>query len=265
MHTVDLNCDLGELEDVPGQTLEDQLLVHVSSVNVACGGHAGSWTRLRQIAAACVQSGTAFGAHPSYPDREGFGRRDMQLPPEQLLESLVQQIQLAGRAARDAGLPLAHVKPHGALYNNACRCVQVADSVIEAVRLAAPDAALVVLAGSPIVDRAQQRGVAVLQEVFADRAYAADGTLLPRNLPRAVITEPDAVSQRLIGILKTGTIPCADGSVCIARTDTVCVHSDTPNALGIVQHLRQALTEAGIRIAAIKAPMKDQARSPLAQ
>jgi UPF0271 protein len=261
MRTVDLNCDLGELDDIPGQTLEDQLLARVSSVNVACGGHAGSWTRLQQIAAACVRFGTAFGAHPSYPDREGFGRREVQLPPEQLLDSLRRQIHLAGSAARDAGLPLSHVKPHGALYNLACRCVQTANIVIEAVRLTAPDAALVVLAGSPIAESAQQRGLTVLQEVFADRAYAAGGILLPRNLPHAVISDPDAVSQRLIGILKSGTIPCADGSFCKAQADTVCIHSDTPNSLEILQHLRQALEEAGIRIAAIKAPRNHQAGS----
>jgi UPF0271 protein len=212
MRTVDLNCDLGEANDDAGQQLEDQLLRRVSSVNVACGGHAGSRQRLLQIAAACGQHGTAFGAHPAFPDRAGFGRREIQMPPAMLLESLRQQLQLAAACAGDAGLPLSHVKPHGALYN-------------------------------------RQQGIAVAEELFADRGYAPDGTLLPRQQPGAVITQSDAVSSQVLRAVQHGRLRtvCGNDLVQVA-VDTICVHSDTPHALEIVERLREVFEGHSIQI-----------------
>jgi UPF0271 protein len=249
MRTVDLNCDLGEANDDAGQQLEDQLLRRVSSVNVACGGHAGSRQRLLQIAAACGQHGTAFGAHPAFPDRAGFGRREIQMPPAMLLESLRQQLQLAAACAGDAGLPLSHVKPHGALYNIACSNLEKATVLLDAIRLETPTAILFALAGSPLADFARQQGIAVAEELFADRGYAPDGTLLPRQQPGAVITQSDAVSSQVLRAVQHGRLRtvCGNDLVQVA-VDTICVHSDTPHALEIVERLREVFEGHSIQI-----------------
>lgn len=249
MRTVDLNCDLGEAEDDAGQQLEDQLLQRVSSVNVACGGHAGSEQRLLQIAAACRQYGTAFGAHPAYPDRAAFGRREIALPSEVLLESLRQQLQLATACATTAGLPLTHVKPHGALYNVACGNLAAASVLLEAMRLETPNAILFALAGSPLAGFARQQGVTVAEELFADRGYAPDGTLLPRQQPGAVITRLDAVSEQVLRAVQHGRLRTVCGIDLVqGSADTICIHSDTPHALEIVECVRAALEGRSIHI-----------------
>ena len=249
MRTIDLNCDLGEADDDAGQQVENQLLQRVSSVNVACGGHAGSRERLLQVAAACRHYKTAFGAHPAFPDRAGFGRRELQISPAALLESLRQQLQLATECATAANLSLSHVKPHGALYNTVCANPETASVLLEAMRLETPTAALFVLAGSSLVGFARQRGLTVVEELFADRGYAPNGTLLPRHLPGALITQPEAVSNQVLHAVQHGRLRTPDGDdVGQVAVGTICVHSDTPHALEIVEHLRETLEATSIRI-----------------
>ncbi|MEY3175224.1 MAG: hypothetical protein RLZZ436_3138 [Planctomycetota bacterium] len=241
MLTAELNCDLGESDDPAGQQLENQLLPLVTSVNVACGAHAGSFQRLLQIAELCREFRTAFGAHPSFPDREGFGRRELQLPPEILLQSLIAQIQLAQSAAAHARIPLAHIKPHGALYNMAADHREIAELVITAIQQTAPSAALITLASSPLVHHARHAGLTVRQEFFADRAYSADGKLLSRQLPGSLITNPTTITHRIHQLLNDQTVTTTDGTLLTITADTICIHSDTPDALEIVKHIKQSL------------------------
>lgn len=247
MNFANLNCDLGEHEDPAGKELENQLLPLVTSVNVACGGHAGSIERLAEVAAMCREFHTAFGAHPSFPDRAGFGRRELRLSPESLLQSLCEQIQLANSAAAAAGLPLAHVKPHGALYNLAAENQRTAEVVIAAIRQSAPTAALIALAGRPIVTFARASGLIVYEEFFADRGYAADGKLLNRKLPGAMIEDPQAVGDRVRQFIERSTVTATDGTHLKFHADTICVHSDTVGAIAIVRSVRNALQNTGHR------------------
>jgi UPF0271 protein len=241
MIRADLNCDLGEHDDPAGQHIENQLVALVSSVNVACGGHAGNFARLQEIAGLCRQCGTAFGAHPSFPDREGFGRRELQLPPESLLQSLIDQLQLAAAAAADARISLTHVKPHGALYNLAAIQPAIADLVITAIRQTVPSAALIALAGSPLVRHARQAGLIVREEFFADRGYTADGRLLSRQLPGSLITSPQVIGDRIQQLLEQHTVTTVDGTAIAITAETLCIHSDTPGVLEIVRHIRRIL------------------------
>lgn len=245
MNQVDLNCDLGEHEDPAGRELDHQLLPLVTSVNVACGGHAGSRERLTEVAAMCRDFHTAFGAHPSFPDRAGFGRQELTLTPESLLQSLCEQIQLAASAAAEGGIPLAHVKPHGALYNLAAENQRTAEVVIAAIRQSAPAAALIALAGSPLVTFARKSGLVVREEFFADRGYAADGKLLNRKLPGALIKDPQAVAQRIRQLIERSTVTAVDGTQLKIHADTICVHSDTGGAVEIVRSVRKALQTVG--------------------
>jgi len=241
MISAELNCDLGEHDDPAGEHLENQLLPLVSSVNVACGGHAGNFFRMSELARLCQKFGTAFGAHPSFPDRAGFGRLELQLPPESLLHSLIDQLQLAAAAAAQAPIPLTHVKPHGALYNLAAHQPSIADIVIAAVKQTVPSAVLIALAGSPLVQRARQCGLLVREEFFADRAYTADGRLLSRQLPGALITIPQAIGDRVRQLLERHTVTTTDGNEIAITAETLCIHSDTPGVLEIARHIRQIL------------------------
>jgi UPF0271 protein len=241
MIAAELNCDLGEHEDVAGQQLENQLLPLVSSVNVACGGHAGSFDRLVEIAGLCRRCGTAFGAHPSFPDRAGFGRRELQLPPEALLQSLIEQLRLAAAAAHHAGIPLTHVKPHGALYNLAADNSGIARLVMVAIRETTPSASLIALAGSRLADWARKSGLVVREEFFVDRGYTADGRLLSRQLPGSLITSASILGDRVRQWLENRTVTTTDGHVLTITAETLCIHSDTPGVLENVRHIRRIL------------------------
>jgi len=247
MNGLDLNCDLGERDDPAGRELENQLLPLVTSVNVACGGHAGSLERMAELAEMCREAHTAFGAHPSFPDRIGFGRRELILAPERLLQSLREQIQMAASAAAAAGIPLAHVKPHGALYNLAAENQQTAEVVIAAIQQSAPAAALIALAGSPLVTFARNSGLVAREELFADRGYAADGKLLNRKLPGALIEDPLTVGMRVRQFIERSTVTAVDGTQLKIHADTICVHSDTAGAIEIVRSVRNALQNTGHR------------------
>ncbi|MFM7058914.1 MAG: 5-oxoprolinase subunit PxpA [Planctomycetota bacterium] len=241
MITVELNCDLGEHEDAAGQELEHQLLPLVDSVNVACGGHAGSFARLTEIARLCREGRTAFGAHPSFPDRAGFGRRELQLPPETLRQSLTEQLHMAAAATHHAGIPLAHVKPHGALYNAAADQPMPAELLIVAIRQVIPSAALIALAGSRLVHQARQAGLVVREEFFADRGYTSDGRLLNRQHPGSVISCPLEIGDRVREWLQNRTVTTTDGHRLTIPAETLCIHSDTPKVLEIARHIRQIL------------------------
>ncbi|MGC9951372.1 MAG: 5-oxoprolinase subunit PxpA [Bryobacteraceae bacterium] len=225
--TIDLNCDMGELAD---GALEEALMAHITSANVACGGHAGDAATMRRTVEMARRFGVSVGAHPGYPDRANFGRVEMALSAEQIAQTVCEQI---GALAAIAG-DLVHVKPHGALYNVAAKNPAVARAIAEGVgRFGAPELVLVGLAGSLMLDIWREMGFRVAAEGFADRRYEADGSLRSRKFADALITDPaDAAAQalRLIG----------EG-----RVQTICVHSDTPGSVGIVAAVAGALRGLG--------------------
>ena len=246
MRSIDFNCDLGE------DCGDDAAIVgHISSASIACGLHAGGPSTMRRTLALCREHGVAVGAHPSFPDREGFGRRPMRMAPADI-DSLV-RYQLGALAALAAaeGMRLAHVKPHGALYNLAAVDRDVADAIAGAVHGFDPSLRLVGLAGSALPAAGEAIGVAVLHEVFAERRYEADGTLTPRGHPDAVIEDVDLAAQQVAGMLHAGAVTARTGESVTVRADTVCLHGDRPDAAAFAARLRRAIEDAGF---AVRAP-----------
>lgn len=245
--TIDLNSDLGEYEDF-ATSPDAEIVRFVSSVNLSCGVHAGTPAAIEQTARVALARGVRIGAHPSYPDRTGFGRLTMDLPLHELAAELRTQILWLKALVEHCGGRLAHVKPHGALYNMAARDRTLAEAVVRGVRLAAPGCVLLGLAGSALVDAARDLGVPVAAEAFADRAYCADGSLAPRSQPGAVIDAPEQAAARVLRMLRTGTVEAISGETVPVRADSICVHGDTPGAVAMAVSLRDTLERAGVTI-----------------
>lgn len=258
-HSVDLNADMGEGFGPWEMGNDAALLDVVSSANIACGLHAGDWDVMARTMAAAVARGVGIGAHPGFADLQGFGRRRMQLSPESLGNLIRYQLGAAQAMARAAGGRVRHLKLHGALANMAAEDEAVARACYEAALSVAPDLIIMVLAGT-----AQERAVAALGcqaacEIFADRAYNDDATLVDRSLPGAVIHDPDQASARVVEMVRAGAIITRSGRHIPARIDTICLHGDTPRAVAIAQTTRAALQGAGIDLAVFSG-----ARVPLA-
>ena len=248
MPHVDLNSDLGESFGAWTMGDDAAMLPLVSSANLACGFHAGDPLGMLTACRTALAHGVTIGAHPSYRDRVGFGRRDMEIAPEELGAELVYQVGALVGIAESIDARVAYVKPHGALYTRMAVDPVVADVVAEA----AATLALPVL-GPPLsaVETACSRaGVRFVREAFADRAYLADGTLAPRGLPGAVITDPAEVADRAERIVTDGEVTALDGSTVSVRVDSLCVHGDTVGAVQLAHAVRDALTRAGVTIAA---------------
>jgi UPF0271 protein len=241
---VDLNADLGEeMGD------DAAMLAVVSSANVACGLHAGGpLTMLRTVRLARAR-GVAVGAHPGYDDRANFGRLDMALSADEIEALVAWQVGAACGVAALAGYRISYVKAHGALYNRAAADAGTARAVARAVRAVDPGLRLLCPAGSEAGRAAEDQGLAVAAEAFADRAYAADGSLVPRSKPGAVIHDAAQVAARALEMLETGEVPTIDGGRRAMRIDSLCLHGDTPDAVAIARHLRAVLEGRGWRIA----------------
>ena len=248
---VDLNADVGEGVGPWPMGDDERLIPLVTSVNIACGAHAGDPLTIDRTVRAAAAHGVAVGAHPGYPDLVGFGRRDLDMAPDELEASLVYQIGAVAAFARAAGTPLRHVKPHGALYNLAARDPAVAATIARAVARVSGDLILVGLAGSSLVTAAADAGLASAAEAFADRAYEADGTLRSRRQPGAVLGSPDLAAAQALSIVRDGCVTSHDGQVVAVRADTICIHGDTPGAAEFATAIRAALADAGVTIAAL--------------
>lgn len=251
MTRVDLNCDLGEDESAQGVQRESHILPHVSSANIACGFHAGGPAFMRYTMSAALAHGVALGAHPSFFDRENFGRRELPVAPERVYEEVLYQIGAAVAIARSLGAPLNHVKPHGALYNMAARDPALGDAIARAVRDFDPGLVLYGLSGGRLLEAGAAHGLQCAAEVFADRSYQRDGSLTPRSQPDALIEDADAAAAQVMQMLSTGTVTSTDGTAVRIRADTVCLHGDAPQAAIFAQLLRKSLESAGITVAAI--------------
>ena len=244
MH-VDLNADLGE-----GAPDDAELLTLVTSANIACGGHAGDARLMQATVRAALARGVALGAHPSYVDQEHFGRRELQLDPDDVRAEVLAQIGALDALVRAAGGRLHHVKPHGALYNQAARDPVLAEAIAGAVRAFDPDLALYGLAGSELLRAATRAGLRPVAEVFADRGYRADGSLVPRSQPGALIEDVDEAVARTLRMVQQGVVQAVSGETVTLVAQTVCLHGDGPHALAFARALHAALRAAGVQLRA---------------
>jgi len=246
---IDLNSDMGEGYGRWSLGDDDALLEIVTSANIACGFHAGDPSIMRRTTAAAASRGVRIGAHVSYPDLRGFGRRNLDVPPAEVTDDVLYQIGALDAFARASGEPVSYVKAHGALYNRMADDGELAGAVIEASRLYDRPLALVVLAGSQAEKLAAEAGVHVVGEAFADRSYTADGRLVSRKLAGAVLDDPASVAARAVAMVTTSTVLAADGSRLPLAAGSLCVHGDSPNAVSLARAVRRALEDAGVEIA----------------
>ena len=250
---IDLNADVGESYGAWTMGNDSVLLPLVTSANVACGAHAGDPLVMDRTIALCARLGVAAGAHPGYPDRDGFGRRDLDMTTDELQASILAQVGALWAIARAHGVELAHVKPHGALYNRAARDAALAETVVRSVRKFSADLLLVGLAGSIGLEVARATGQPVAAEAFADRAYEADGSLRSRRLPGSVHDDPAAAAAQAVSLVVDGQVRASDGSWVAVTADTICLHGDTPNAPLFAATVRSALEAAGVELRALAA------------
>jgi UPF0271 protein len=241
---IDLNADLGE-----GCDNDEGILEQVSSINIACGWHAGSAEVMQQLVRSALRHGVAVGAHPSYLDREHFGRRELTLPCDVVRAGILYQLGALDAIVRAEGGQLAHVKAHGALYNQAARDAALARCIAEAVRDFNPRLMVMGLAGSTMIDAIRAAGLVALEEGFADRRYTGEGRLVARSMPGALIDDTGQMLAQALSLARNGTVTAQDGSTCRMHVDTICLHGDGPHALEQARALRSGVEKAGIDVA----------------
>ncbi len=243
--SVDLNADLGE-----GAGHDDELLALVSSANIACGFHAGDPAMMRKSILTARERGVGVGAHPSFDDRENFGRRELLLPSDEIFALVVYQVGAFQAIAHSLGMEPQHVKPHGALYNMAARDEEIADAVVRAIRAVDPKLLLFAPGLSALARAAEANNVAIAREVFADRNYMPDRSLVPRERPDALLHDAVEAANRVFGMLRDNKVRAVDGSEIAVEPDTICIHGDTPGAVQFARELRLALHQMGVVVAA---------------
>jgi UPF0271 protein len=245
---VDLNCDLGESFGRYRIGADEAMMPYITSANIACGYHAGDPLVMDRTVRLAAKYAVGVGAHPSFPDLMGFGRRAMQLAPEEIENDILYQVGALAAFARAAGVDLVHVKSHGALYNMAARDMELARAIVRGIARFSHDLIVVCLAGSAMIEAAGEAGLRAAGEGFADRAYTPDGTLRSRQEPGAVIHDPQVAAERAVGMVRDGVVVAHTGEEISLRVDTLCVHGDTPTAVQIAQTLRSELEMAGIEV-----------------
>ncbi len=251
MTSIDLNCDMGELPELLADGTQEALMERVSSVNVACGAHAGDEQTMDQTIQAALRHGLAIGAHPGFPDRAGFGRHPLPMSAEAIERTVFDQVTRLARAAARRGAAIGHVKPHGALYNLAARDASVALAIARAVERFGREVILVGLAGSIMLEAFREAGFRAAGEAFADRRYEADGTLRNRALAGALLTDPAEAAAQALRITRDGCVLAADGSRVAIAAETICVHGDTPGAARIAAEVVAGLRAAAVEIRAL--------------
>lgn len=243
MKHVDLNVDLAE-----GCSNDEQLLQLVTSANVCCGLHAGDYNEMRKAIAWAKANNVRVGAHPSFPDRENFGRTNMQLPDDELKACLFYQLGAAKALCDAANVPMEYVKPHGALYNMAAKDPHLATLIAETVKSVDPSLKLMGLSGSLMLTVAEQHGLTTISEVFADRHYLADGSLVPRTRDDAMVESDDEAIAQVLQMVLEGTVPTVDGVNVAIKADSICLHGDGEHAVVFAERIRKALEEKGIKV-----------------
>ena len=249
MKKVDLNCDLGESFGAYTIGLDARVIPHISSANVACGYHAGDPAVMRKTVAMAARAGVAVGAHPGFPDLVGFGRRNMTVSPDEAYEYMLYQLGALSAFAKAAGVRLQHVKPHGALYNMAGKDASLAAAIARAIYDFDPSFILLGLSGSAMLTEGEKLGLRCAKEVFADRGYNEDGSLVNRKLPGAMITDEDLAIERVLRMLEHGEVEAVTGKVIPIEADSVCVHGDNERAVEFVTKIRAAIESHGMQVA----------------
>ena len=241
--SIDLNCDMGE-----GMSNDALIMPFISSANIACGFHAGNEAIMRQSIELALQYNVAIGAHPSFPDKENFGRTNMHFSPEEVCAMVKEQVETLAKLAAKTNGKLHHVKPHGALYNMAAKDEELSAAICTAIKEI--DASLLVyaLSGSKLIDIAKSKGLKTYNEVFADRTYQQDGSLTPRSLPNALLLNEEAVSKQVLQILLEKNVTTADGKIISLKADTICVHGDGPHAVEFVRAIHHSLKANNITL-----------------
>lgn len=248
MPTIDINSDLGESYGAWSMGDDVAMLDVVTSANVACGFHAGDPAGILRTLKAAAAKNVTVGAHVAYPDKAGFGRRNMDVASDELTADVIYQIGALQGLAKAAGTSVCYVKPHGALYNTIAHDRRQAMAVIEAIRAIDVNLVLVALAGSSLIELARNEGLKCVAEAFADRAYTPQGTLVSRREPGAVLHDPKRVAQRMLRLVEDGTIEAIDGSLTKIQADSICVHGDSPAAVEMARELRRVLEQANITL-----------------
>ena len=245
LRAIDINCDLGE-----GCPNDAELMRLISSANIACGFHAGDEDTIRRTVQLAIENGVAIGAHPGYADRENFGRTAMSLAPTEVFEIVAKQIDLLKRICDSEGGELHHVKPHGALYNQAVKDQGLSSAIARAVKEMDGELTLYGLPGSFLISEAQAAGLTTASEVFADRTYQDDGTLTPRSMPNAFVTDDESAVAQVLQMVEQQTVISTSGQVVPLKAETVCIHGDGDHAVLFAAKIRSTLIQRGVEIRA---------------
>lgn len=255
--SIDLNCDMGESFGPWAMGNDDEVLPLVTSANIACGFHAGDPSIMRKTVAAAIGNGVALGAHPGLPDLAGFGRRNMDITPQQAYDIVVVQVGALAAVAASQGGRLNHVKAHGALYNMAVRDPALARAIAQAVHDTDKSLVFYALASSNMARIASEVGLTVAHEVFADRSYQPDGSLTPRNHANAMIEDPQQSIRQVLRMVTEGKVTAVDGTDVEVRADTLCIHGDQPGAVVFAKAIRAACEQAGIEVKRVMPAMSE--------
>jgi 5-oxoprolinase (ATP-hydrolysing) subunit A len=247
MKRIDLNCDMGEYPEAVADGTQEALMRSVTSVNIACGGHAGDEQTMRATIEQGLRHGCAIGAHPGYPDRENFGRLELQLAPEAVADSVFAQVTALACVADACGAKVVHVKPHGALYNQAVQNRELARAIAAGVAGWRRDVVLMGLANSPMLEVFREAGFRIAGEAFADRLYEPNGTLRSRKFDDALIRDPAKAAQQAVNIATRRAVIARDGTEVPLQADTICIHGDTPGAVEIAAAVKAALNQADVQ------------------
>jgi UPF0271 protein len=243
LRSIDLNCDVGE-----GIGNEASLFPYISSCNIATGGHAGDAATMKEVASLAARHRVRVGAHPSYPDRENFGRKSLKLEKGEFQQSIALQLDALGQVLASLKMPMHHIKAHGALYNDLAGGGALALDYLEVLASRRAELKLFAPCGSAFSELAASKGFTIWEEAFADRAYRPDGGLVSRKEPGSVYTDPEQVARQVLGMISQGRVRCSDGSYYAMAPRTICLHGDTPKAAELLDHLTASLNEAQIQV-----------------
>jgi len=251
MKRIDLNCDMGELPAAIADGTQEALMPSFTSVNVACGGHAGDESTMRATIEQALRHNVALGAHPGYPDRANFGRLELNVSAAEVSAFVFEQVRAFGEIASGCGAQLVHVKPHGALYNQAVHNRQLAAAIATGVAKWSRQLILVGLAGSPMLEVFREAGFVVGAEAFADRRYEPDGTLRSRKFDDALLRDPQEAARQALSLVERGVVTASTGAQVAVSAQTICIHGDTPGATKIAAAVAQTLRQAGVQLQAL--------------
>lgn len=254
MRSIDLNCDMGEIPEAIADGTQEALMRSITSANIACGGHAGDERTMRTTIEQALKHRVAVGAHPGYADKQNFGRLELKMAPQAVANSVFEQVAALANVAAQCGATVIHVKPHGALYNQAVKNRELAQAIADGVARWRKDVVLVGLAGSLMLDVFRDAGFPVAAEAFADRLYEPDGTLRSRKFDDALLRDPAKAAQQALNIAQRGVVIARDGSEVALAAHTICIHGDTPGSVQIAAEVARTLRSASIQLNALSSP-----------